>query len=112
MIAASLPRQVGKVVKRLLKTGALRQLAGILGAMVFVRYGALWSCCRLWAVVCCCSAHAAGCLGCAAGCQAAGLFLLAPRLELLIRSKEFVTQHHRARRCNPPPVTGHQAWSR
>jgi MscS family membrane protein len=31
--------QVGKVVKRLLKTGALRQLAGILGAMVFVRYG-------------------------------------------------------------------------
>ncbi len=35
--------QVGKVVKRLLKTGALRQLAGILGAMVFVRYGALWS---------------------------------------------------------------------
>lgn len=35
--------QVGKVVKRLLKTGALRQLAGILGAMVFVRYGALRS---------------------------------------------------------------------
>ncbi|KAI7841401.1 hypothetical protein COHA_005018 [Chlorella ohadii] len=32
-------RAVGKVVKRLLKTGALRQLAGILGAMVFVRYG-------------------------------------------------------------------------
>lgn len=29
------------MVKRLLKTGALRQLAGILGAMVFVRYGAL-----------------------------------------------------------------------
>lgn len=28
-----------QVVKRLLKTGALRQLAGILGAMVFVRYG-------------------------------------------------------------------------
>lgn len=32
-------RAVGKVLKRLLKTGALRQLAGILGAMVFVRYG-------------------------------------------------------------------------
>lgn len=27
------------MLRRLLKTGALRQLAGILGAMVFVRYG-------------------------------------------------------------------------
>ena len=30
-------RAVGKVVKRLLKTGALRQLAGILGAMLAAR---------------------------------------------------------------------------
>jgi hypothetical protein len=34
-----LQKAVYKVLRRLGKTGALRQLAGILGAMVFVRYG-------------------------------------------------------------------------